>query len=903
MDLTVYTYGGGEILRMIFNAIASITKGGLFNSLMVIFASFGAFWVVVTTFFSGKIEAIILQFFFPALLVSSLLMLPKTTVHIEDAFVKIPYKVDNVPWLLGFPVQLISSLGYKITDAIETSMHLPNDIQYNKTGMIFGSETALDMKKFRITNPILEQNLKHFAKQCVFYDLALRKYSLDDLKKTGDLWGFLSENTSIVRMIPYTDPQNTKIVTYKTCKNAIGEMKPIFEAEKNYYALQDIGKNLPLTYQALTSFKKEKEELISQQLVMNYLDGELGSENFAKSRAYMQQKSTYQILGSLASSSLVTMRAILEAIIYASVIFIIPLSVLPGGFKYIYNWAWMLIWIQLWPPFYAIANYILQIIAQQKAAVIFSSLKETQQGLSFFTNAGLANLYDDMFAMSGYLMTMVPFLSYAMVKGGINSIIHMAGSLMSPSQSAAGSAAAEQVSGNYNFGNSTFGQTTYDNTSAMQHNLAPSLSSGHFTDNHGGMTTQYTDEGVFVSQNNSKFRFDASSDNAITESVQMAYQDSVSFAETKQKSYSESLASQGRWMSDLSSHLSQSQNFSEGISSREAMDFQESTRYVTNKVESLAQQHGVSFNEAYQATLGGSVLLAGANKQMSDSESAFYTDAINLGQSEDFATNHQKVIDFAKTQAQTDLSDEGIRLADGFSRSVDESRSSQEQFSAAYHRSQQLSETNSWVEHNAHVLKESLNQDLFNWATCKLGYDEAKDILAYGNHRQKTELFNEYIASDSFMNVVSEHSFEKSYENHSINSLNKEYELDNLYSHSTEQAALHGLQKGFSNEKRDELEVQHEQFNNSYGSEIKQFNKDEKLRMPNEEGYNKIKHRLDTYNKVQETAVNLVMSGLDACGLDACGHPYLQGHGSLAWNSNNAGLSSVIDQNIEEAVK
>jgi conjugal transfer mating pair stabilization protein TraG len=142
----------------------------------------------------------------------------------------------------------------------------------------------------------------------------------------------------------------------------------------------------------------------------------------------MQQKSTYHILGSLASSSLITMRAVLEAIIFAAIIFVLPLSVLPGGLSFLSNWLWMLIWIQLWPPFYAIVNYIMQIVAQGKAQAIFMSLSQDERGLSFFTNSGLANLHEDMFALSGYMAVLVPFISYAVVKGGISSFIHLSSS-------------------------------------------------------------------------------------------------------------------------------------------------------------------------------------------------------------------------------------------------------------------------------------------------------------------------------------------------------------------------------------------------------------------------------------------------------------------------------------------
>jgi conjugal transfer mating pair stabilization protein TraG len=69
--------------------------------------------------------------------------------------------------------------------------------------------------------------------------------------------------------------------------------------------------------------------------MMNVLSDEYSGNNFAKSRAYLQQRNTYQMLGSLASSSLVTLRSVIEALVYAAFIFILPLSVMPGGYKFI----------------------------------------------------------------------------------------------------------------------------------------------------------------------------------------------------------------------------------------------------------------------------------------------------------------------------------------------------------------------------------------------------------------------------------------------------------------------------------------------------------------------------------------------------------------------------------------
>lgn len=207
------------------------------------------------------------KFFLPLVAITGLALVPSAPVRIEDILTKASYKVDHVPWLLAKTTS-ISTVGYRITDGVESVMHTPNDTNYNATGMVFGSETALNMDKYKITNAVFEQNLKRFSKQCLFLDLSLNKYSFDEFKKATDLWKLLENKSSKVRMIPYTDPDSKK-TTYQTCKNAIKLMDTLMEKEKRYYAAQEMVKHLPITFQALSGIKKENEELISQQLMLS----------------------------------------------------------------------------------------------------------------------------------------------------------------------------------------------------------------------------------------------------------------------------------------------------------------------------------------------------------------------------------------------------------------------------------------------------------------------------------------------------------------------------------------------------------------------------------------------------------------------------------------------------------
>lgn len=759
MDMTVVTYGGGEILRNIFNALAMLMngeKGGFLHPLMIITISIGSVWAFSKAFFSNSMQSLLSQFIIPLVAVVGLLMTPSTSVHIEDILKDRSYQVDHVPFLVAKFSELTSSIGYQITKAVEQVMHVPNDLSYNSTGMIFGSDTAMDIGRYQISNADLEKNLRSFTRQCVLYDVALGKYSLDDMKKSCDLWKFFEENTSKVRMIRYQplgSEGKTNLGEYVTCKDAIKRMTPFFEKEKHYYGQLDVCKNLPLTFQALTGLQREKEELISQQLVMNALLGEYGGSNFAKGRAYLQQRNTYQALGALASSSLVTLRAVIEALVYASFIFIIPLSVLPRGMKYLMTWAGLVVWIQLWPPFYAILNYIMQSVGHGYAQTIFNGLAGANQGLSLFTSVGIQNLQHDIYALSGYLAASIPFLTYAILKGGVSSFIHLASSMMTPAHSASSTAAAEQTSGNYSFGNASMGQVSYQNTTGFQSNLAPSLATGFFQENKGTHSTTYGANEQILRQTNSDLRTSVFSDDSISKGYQKALMHSESALETSQQSYAESISASNRHLADLSDHLSKSESYAENFSQREAYDLQESARYFQNLSENWGKQHGMSTREAMETAIGLGIdfgITAKSTANFGSNKEHLLNNANSIVKSEEFQKHFQRLQDFAQSDAYNTLDEKGMRLVESTSHSLDEMKNSQHTYQVAKSNLDQVSDQATWAEQNSHLIRRSLNQDFINWASDQFahqgGFAKVEDILTNGSIYQQEALVQDFIS-------------------------------------------------------------------------------------------------------------------------------------------------------------
>ena len=842
METTVITYGGLDILYHIFNSVAMLFNGGtggIVKPLCTLAASIGCFWALTKAFFSPSVDAFVLKFFLPVIVSVSFFLIPTTTLKIEDKFKLESKTVAHVPLLLGKFAETISTVSDKITTAFESVMHTPNDKNYLQTGMIFGAETDLDISRYQLTNADLEQNLGRFAKQCVLYDIALGKYTIDQMKTSNDLWDFFAKNTSNTRMMRYTPPANgpktqtsKEVGPYVTCKKAIELLTPYFEAEKCHYLPKSEGnglvkrevlKNLPLTFQALTGLQAEGQTLIGQQLMMNTLTREFAGSQFAKSRAQTQQRNTYNVIGSMAGNCLITSRIILEGLVYASFVLIIPLSLLPGGFRFIGSWSWIALWIQLWPPFYVILNYMMQIVARSKVEAIFGD--SLNGGLNFVTSAGLQTLSEDIFALCGFMSLSIPYITYAILQGGVNSFIHLAGSMMSPAHSAAQTAASDLSTGNYSFGNTNFGGLSFQNRSALQANYAPSLSSGFFQESSGAHQATYGIENI-LKQSSSDLRTSISSDDSISCGFQRNIQQAQSAVDTAQESYSESVSKHSRYGADLTEHLANSKNYSEGVSEREAYDIQKSARFLESAAENWGRQHGLSKRESLEVMFG---VHAGANTgpigkllgvdigidaKMSGghghSRDDYVSSAMNVAKSEEFQKSLQAVQDYSKNKASGSFQDEGVRIAQNYNRSVDEVVSSQESFQSAKSYMEQVSDNSSWATQNSHVVRKALNQDFVNWASeTKGGFNEAIEVLEGKNTALQDAWVQEYVG---VLRGTMDNNFESKYsdtqtsiqKNSTVQKLDVNTLEDSVSEDYFEMGQFNGLHKGsFSGQSKD----------------------------------------------------------------------------------------------------
>lgn len=744
-ELTIISYGGGEVLFKLFTGIKMLFDSGFIKTLSFLIASISAIYVMFNAYFSSNFETVIKGWFVPTIALVILCFSAKTTVYIED---KLPlsqgginilscedascsvssngrasWTVDKVPLFIGLISKAISTIGHKLTEAVELVFHSPDDPKYTKTGMIFGADTALDMREIIISDGDLDLNLRTFCKNCMLYDLALNLYSLKDLKESTNLLEFLKENTARSRFVNYVEQnkggkQETDLISCKEAISRISEKLDKGGAEVKHQEKKQIFRHLPIAYQVLTKHAGDSSEIIKQMLAMSVISDEISSEAFAKKRAALQQKTTWKTIGGIADGLVITTRCVIEALIYGAILFVVPMMFLPSGFTYFKTWIWLLVWIQLWPPFYAILDYVSLIAVRGQAEGLFDAGSAGTCCLTLYNTVGLSSVYSNISDYAKSMKVLVPFLSYAILQGGVGSFVHMTSSMFGASQNAASMSASDVVSGNYGFSNTSMDNSNIANSTYSQKNLTPFQSSGYIkSENISGLRSYGMNESTY-DEKFSRTSNSISMDSAIQSSISKTLTSSETAHESASQNLSESISNAGRSAMDFTSHLAQDSSYSVSDANGESIDISNSASFCINQVETFANTHDISCQEAWEIfgslSANGWVGSAGMSTRNGITNTNAWNDAVSIADSKDFKESWNTVSNYAKNYSQNNTDGEGSRLASSFSASVDDVKTASENYSSSLDKLNQAQRASSWYENQSISGRKDITQDFMN---------------------------------------------------------------------------------------------------------------------------------------------------------------------------------------------
>lgn len=549
----IYAYGNVDTLTGVFNAIAAIMGGADYFGLIKAIAITGVLVAAFAGLFTpGKFHG--WGWLMGFLLVYYALFLPKSTVVIVDKLgSQPPVAVGNVPIGVAFFGHATSKVGDVMTRFFETAFQvipatnaqLPNELAYQKNGVMFGNRLIQASRAANVADPQLRTDLIAFVHNCTVYDLQDGTIDPAAFARSTDIWSQMG-TPNPARFTTYGNP-----VQVDTCPNAYTYLAARLPAEVAH-ARSILAFQLNPTLEpaaALTAIDTQIEQayyktkiataaqgaadLLRQNIMINLVQDSrsLAGQKLndpaalmvatARANATASVNSAFLTMGKIAEQALPLVRNVIEAVIYAVFPFVFLLFLLAQGrglAMAIKSFAMSLVWIQLWPPLYAILNYVAT-LASARNLEAAAKMGTVAQGLALETAASIYSGAVSDQAIAGYMVISIPIIATAIIKGG--EVAFQAVTGVGAVQSAASAEAAS----------TSKGSITQNAVSMDQQQLAPTRSSAFMstTSDAYGTTIQGSgpDAGVFRYQANmsrlaSTFTFTERQANALGETAREA---------------------------------------------------------------------------------------------------------------------------------------------------------------------------------------------------------------------------------------------------------------------------------------------------------------------------------------------------------------------------------------------
>ena len=780
MELPIVVYGNGDLYRELFNAIAAALSDKSYSYLIRLSILLAGTWAIVRFSVERSLTPL-LRWLALYYLAFYIVFIPKVTVNIIDRVNQgHAYAVDHIPLGLGLIANLTSTIGDGLTQLTEKTFSLPNDLLYEKTGMVMAARLALASTQFQVTDPDFAQSLQSFTHQCIFYDLLLNKYSWNDLLTAPDVWSFVSNYASPARAFVYNKASGPQIIT---CKAGIGPLtqdwKNAVNAAAGHYGSllfpqANDAKNLllsylPNAYNFLANVSETGQGIVMQNLMLNALqDGvmQMGAstnspaalEAYSFAKAQQQKRLTNYTVGDMAAYWLPIMRNVLEAVLYGAFIFIFLLILFPFGHTVLRNYIASIMWIQLWAPLYAILNLFMSFYAQHASKGAITG----QQNVTLLSQAGFAQVNADVASLAGYLSLSVPLLAAGMVKGLMSVFTQAAQYMAGVTQGAASTAAGEAVSGNLSLGNVNYSNQSSFNTSANHFDTNARVFSGMMTTQMaGGSTLSMTPDGTAIMNNQSAISNLGASVN-LAESLRAGYTQQAERAESsalnQAHAYTNATSSGLRSLYELSDHLGTSKASGDSWSLSTNAQVGDAIGQTKRLTEKFAQDHHLSMDEAasvlgsaYANVSGGVDLSKSAAGQLlgiRGAASAGYrhdatnTDSTRLGDTyaaakdfihdTNFAHNVDVVARAAQEKSLRSSNEEGQRLIDNMGSSFDTAQSTRHEMMSSLQAAESYRRSASLTEENAVSINSNAGQVVFETLQKQgMGASEIENLMTH----------------------------------------------------------------------------------------------------------------------------------------------------------------------------
>jgi len=626
IHFTIHTYGYFDAMFLIVNGIKMIMDsplmGSLINLMAMVSISYYSILIMVGSS-SGRSGVYFAKSAGMVLMIVSLLY-PKADMLIVDRISGKKEIVTGLPYAFVLPVGTLEALGAGITATFEQVFAPVSSAPFKDYGMIFGQRLVQESKNWKIANPEFIQNMDGFIERCIVIPAMIGvEFTPSQVYGTNDIFDLVTSDAGTFRKVAFTLNGTRRNLT---CKEAGKQLKAYMGSEMGFLSgkYQDsafsiagggilnrlgrhhgptlnqvLARNIEIGYRGTLGVDAKAEDIVRQNMMINALkDFNRKSDLYGYTRASDSQKSSWVISGELAKVYLPMLLNIIKGLIYTSFIFMVPLMILAGGMGKYMKYCVVIFSLQIWPALNSVLNLFIELYSNVSGPSITGGV------LSYSVYSQAHESVDTIVALAGYLQMSIPFLSFAIVQGGVGSFVHLASSIQSASQSAASMAASEVTSGNRGFDNISNDNQSQHNKSGFKTDLNAlhQQNATQVQGANGSIQKTFADGSSSISTGAGINQSSGTRSLSIEESAQVGLQEhlgqSTSAMRGAELGFTNSRQSTIGKTSDLVSHIAQRESAGENFSYDKMGEQGESLKQAVSHAKTLHDKDGYGWAQA-----------------------------------------------------------------------------------------------------------------------------------------------------------------------------------------------------------------------------------------------------------------------------------------------------------------
>lgn len=629
-ELEIHTVGGGYYLYDIFNYLAAFTGSSNFEALLYAGIVAGVLVASMQLAIFGAVRQAF-TYFIGTMLVLGICVGPKSRVIVMDSTVPLGIYgiVDNVPWSVAWVGSITSRAGHAITNQMETLLSGPENLSYQKSGMMFGSTILSQSARWRSLDPNVQELLVNYMKNCMVDGVNLGLVDLTELKSSGDLFSFVRANApnSLAFHNPIADQTQTCRDGALTFSRAVSLEAQNLRNQKAASAFNlRPGDNLPAAANKLDATLSDFQNLIGmtsatavstirQAMLVNSMDDAVqqliaSSGNNAAMTAYQtarteaQTSASYSAVGISALKWVPLLKIVFESIYYAAFPLAMLMMMTPMVWTVLKGYFGGFVWLAAWDPLTAVLHSIVMKASSgyyREAMGSYSVSGGIDYSMTFANFLGVRAVEQDVGTIAGYLMMSVPFMSFAVLFGATR-MAGLATSMLNVSQGAAIESGREAATGNISLANASM-----NNFAANKWNTSSVYDVGAHTARmaNGAMRTVNADGSAVFGAGSAQTSSGMSTrlGQTVREEVQDRREEAVRNATSLRNEWSTALNETAANYADFGRSLSNGTSVSNDHSTSQGHRRQEEAREAHSAVESFAKEHGITLDAAYKVAL------------------------------------------------------------------------------------------------------------------------------------------------------------------------------------------------------------------------------------------------------------------------------------------------------------